>query len=94
MVGLISFLLSLLSGAVGGNVAGNAMKKYDLGMTGNSVTGLIGGAIGGPIVNMMMMHPESMFGVISNMLGSGVGGAILMIVVGMIKNAYTKRHAH
>lgn len=94
MVGLISFLLSLLSGAVGGNVAGNAMKKYDLGMTGNTVAGLFGGAIGGPIVNMMMMHPESMFGVISNMLGSGVGGAIMMIVVGLIKNAYTKRHAH
>lgn len=94
MVNLISFVLSLLSGAVGGNLAGNAMKKYDLGMLGNTVAGLIGGAIGGPVTNMLMSHPETLFGVLTNILGSGVGGAIIMIVVGLIKNAFTNRHAH
>jgi uncharacterized membrane protein YeaQ/YmgE (transglycosylase-associated protein family) len=94
MVNLVLFLLSLLSGAVGGNLAGNAMKKFDLGMAGNTVAGLIGGAIGGPLTNMMMAHPDTILGVFTNIVGSGVGGAIIMVIVGLIKNAFTNRHAH
>lgn len=94
MAGLISFVLSLLSGAVGGNVAGNALKKYDLGMAWNTVVGLVGGAIGGPFTNMMMLHPESLFGVITNIVASGAAGTIMVFIVGFIKNAFTNRHAH
>lgn len=94
MAGLISFVLSLLSGAVGGNVAGNVLKKFDLGMTWNTVAGLIGGAIGGPLTNMMMLHPESLFGVITNIVASGAAGTIMVVIVSLIKNAFTNRHAH
>jgi len=33
--------------AVGGNVAGNVLKQYDLGTLGNSIAGVVGGGIGG-----------------------------------------------
>lgn len=94
MEGLVLFILSLLSGAVGGNVTGNALKKYDLGMTGNTVAGMIGGAIGGPLTNMMMTHPENLFGVITNIVASGAAGTIAVFIIGLIKNAFTNRHAH
>lgn len=42
----LSLILSLLSGAVGGNVAGKAMGDRDMGTVGNTVSGIIGGGIG------------------------------------------------
>jgi uncharacterized membrane protein YeaQ/YmgE (transglycosylase-associated protein family) len=36
---MVSLIIQLLSGAVGGNIAGNLMKKYDLGTLGNSIAG-------------------------------------------------------
>ena len=41
--GIIGLIIQLISGAVGGNVAGAAMKQYNLGTIGNSIAGLIGG---------------------------------------------------
>jgi len=94
MVSLISFLLSLLAGAGGGHIAGNIIKKYDLGRTGNIVAGLVGGAIGGPLVNMIMTNPETMIGVLSNIVGSGFSGVIVMLVVGLIKKNIGAQPGH
>ena len=41
--GIIGLIIQLISGAVGGNIAGSAMKQYSLGTIGNSIAGLIGG---------------------------------------------------
>ena len=43
----VNLIISLLSGAVGGNVAGAAMKDKSLGTLGNSLSGILGGGIGG-----------------------------------------------
>jgi len=40
-------LLSLISGGVGGNIAGVFLKKYSLGPIGNTVVGLLGGVRAG-----------------------------------------------
>ena len=39
---LIGWIIKLVSGAVGGNVAGAAMKDKSLGVLGNSVAGISG----------------------------------------------------
>ena len=36
---IINLLISLVSGAIGGNVAGAAMKEKSLGVVGNSIGG-------------------------------------------------------
>ena len=41
--GVIGLIIQLISGAVGGNIAGAAMNQYSLGTVGNSIAGLIGG---------------------------------------------------
>ena len=61
---ITSLIIQLISGAVGGNVAGAAMKESSLGTLGNSIAGIVGG---------------------------GVGGAILMAIVGIIKNQMAKK---
>ena len=47
--GVIGLIIQLISGAVGGNIAGAAMNQYSLGTVGNSIAGLIGGGVGAQI---------------------------------------------
>jgi uncharacterized membrane protein YeaQ/YmgE (transglycosylase-associated protein family) len=44
---IISLIIEAISGAVGGNVAGAAMKENSLGTVGNSIAGILGGAFAG-----------------------------------------------
>ena len=44
---LVALIIQLISGAVGGNVAGNLLKQYDLGTLGNSIAGIVGGVSAG-----------------------------------------------
>jgi hypothetical protein len=89
---IISLIIEAISGAVGGNVAGAAMKDNSLGTMGNSIAGIVGGGLGGTILHMVMGTAAAGGGsldlttILSNVAGGGVGGAILMAIVGIIKN--------
>ena len=43
MGNLLPLIIQLVSGAVGGNVAGSMMKNSSLGTLGNSIAGIAGG---------------------------------------------------
>jgi hypothetical protein len=94
---IISLIIELISGAVGGNIAGAAMKENSLGTAGNSIAGIIGGGLGGTLLQAVMGSAAVGGGsldlstILSNVAGGGVGGAILMAVIGLIKNAMAKR---
>jgi hypothetical protein len=45
---ITALIIQLVSGAVGGNIAGAAMSKFNLGPIGNSIAGIVGGGVGGP----------------------------------------------
>ena len=83
----MEFLGSLLSGAVGGNLAGAVLKKYSLGTLWNSVVGILGGGLGAQLLGMLNIDIS---GIIGNIAGSGVGGAVLLVIVGLIKSAMAK----
>ena len=51
---IISLIIQAISGAVGGNVAGAAMKENSLGTVGNSIAGIVGGGLGGTILQSIM----------------------------------------
>ena len=94
---ITSLIIEAISGAVGGNVAGAAMKEKSLGGIGNSIAGIVGGGLGGTILQMVMGTAATSGGgldlqsILANVAGGGVGGAILMVIVGLIKNAMAKR---
>ena len=77
--GIVGLIIQLISGAVGGNIAGSAMKQYNLGTLGNSIAGVIGGeaAAGGLDIGS----------IIGQIISGGAGGGILMVIVGLIKQA-------
>jgi uncharacterized membrane protein YeaQ/YmgE (transglycosylase-associated protein family) len=94
---IISLIIEAISGAVGGNVAGAAMKENSLGTVGNSIAGILGGGAGGMILQAIMGGNAPADGgsldmttILGNVAGGGVGGAILMAVVGIIKNKMAK----
>ena len=93
---IVSLIIQIFSGAIGGNVAGAAMKESSLGTVGNSIAGILGGGLGGTILQAVMGSAAAGGGsldltsILSNVAGGGVGGAILMVIVGIIKNKMAK----
>jgi len=83
----MELIISLLSGAVGGNIAGALLKKFSMGTLWNSVIGILGGGLGAQLLGMLGID---IGGIIGNVAGSGVGGAVLMIIIGLIKSAIKK----
>ncbi len=95
MESIVPLLVQLVSGAVGGNVAGSLMKKSSLGTIGNSIVGILGGGIGGQLLSLVGVATAGGGGmdvgsIIGNIAGGGVGGGVLLAIIGIIKNAMKK----
>jgi len=88
---VMSLLVSLISGAVGGNVAGAAMKDKGLGTVGNSLAGILGGGLGGLILQQLGIVASGgtldIAKIASDIAGGGVGGGIVMAVIAAIRSA-------
>jgi hypothetical protein len=90
---IMALLIQLITGAVGGNIAGGLLKQYNLGPIGNTIAGLVGGVGGGQLLAMLAPGIASAAGgggmdigsIIGQVAGGGIGGAVLMIIVGIIK---------
>lgn len=99
MTTLGPIITQLVIGAIGGNGAGALLKNYSLGTAGNTIAGVIGGIGGGQILGKIMNSGAvdaagaamASGGMVSNIAGGGIGGAVLMIVVGVIKNMMNKQ---
>jgi uncharacterized membrane protein YeaQ/YmgE (transglycosylase-associated protein family) len=95
---IVGLIIQLIAGAVGGNVAGSALKDKSLGTAGNSIAGAIGGLVLAQIIQRftgVAVSPDAAAAAVSNfdvasllkdVIGGGAGGAILTAIVGMIKN--------
>jgi uncharacterized membrane protein YeaQ/YmgE (transglycosylase-associated protein family) len=94
---IVALIIQLISGAVGGNIAGAVLSKYNLGPLGNSIAGIIGGGLGGQLLSMLGAGGAGaaaggldIGSIVSSIAGGGVGGAILMVIIGIIKQAMAK----
>lgn len=100
--GIVGLIIQLISGAVGGNIAGSALKQYNLGAVGNTIAGIVGGGVGAQIIGALVGGgAEAAAGpggldigsIIGQIASGGAGGGILMVVVGMIKQAMGSQKA-
>jgi uncharacterized membrane protein YeaQ/YmgE (transglycosylase-associated protein family) len=80
--------LSLISGAVGGNIGGALIKDQSLGPVMNTILGLIGGVGGGQLLGAL--DGLQSLGQIGNIGASGIVGALLPIIIGVLKNKLAK----
>jgi uncharacterized membrane protein YeaQ/YmgE (transglycosylase-associated protein family) len=96
----MGLLINLISGAVGGNVAGKAVKSLDMGTLWNSVAGIVGGGLGGQILGQLGLDPGAaaaaatdsggLGAIVSQIGGGGVGGAVLLLIAGYVKKMMAK----
>jgi len=94
---IIPLLVQLVSGALGGNAAGAALKNLSLGTLGNSLVGILGGGLGGTILQTLLGADAAPSGsmdigsIVANIAGGGVGGGVLLAIIGAIKNMMGKK---
>ena len=90
----MELIISLLSGALGGNVAGKLLSKYSLGTLGNSIVGILGGGLGSYLLGMLGMDlggaEMNLTNILGNVAEGGVGGGALMAIIGVIKGMMNK----
>lgn len=96
---IVTLLIQLASGALGGNVAGGLMKNLSLGTLGNSLAGIVGGGLGGQILGSILsggapavaaaggLDPMA---ILTQVVSGGTGGGILMVVIGLIRSMMAK----
>lgn len=93
---LVSLAIQLISGAAGGNIAGALLKKSSLGFLGNTIAGLVGGGLGGQILQSVLGIAPAAAGaldagsIIAQVAGSGAGGGVLMVIIGLLRKAFAK----
>ena len=92
---IVPLLISLVTGAIGGNAAGSVLKKFSLGTLGNSLAGILGGGLGGTILQQLGMNAApsgslDLSSIIGSLASGGVGGGAVVAVIGMIKKAMAK----
>jgi uncharacterized membrane protein YeaQ/YmgE (transglycosylase-associated protein family) len=97
---LMNLVIQLVAGAVGGNAAGAILKQFDHGPIGNSIAGIIGGGLGGQLLNMVLAGGAApapsafdVSSILTQIVGGGVGGGVLMVMVGIIRQAMGGRPA-
>jgi hypothetical protein len=94
---LVTLILQIIGGIAGGNAAGVAMEKVNLGPLLTAVAGALGGVAGGQI--FMALLPETagvitghvgLVSIVGHLFAGGVGGAIITAIAGQIRNAMAK----
>ena len=85
MTRTMQLILSLISGGIGGYMAG-AVLRNNLGPAGNVIAGLIGGAASEKILNSTGILSGSVY---EQIIGSGIGGAVLVLIVRVLKKTIT-----
>ncbi len=90
----MELIISLLSGALGGNVAGKLLSKYSMGPLWNSVVGILGGGLGSQLLGMLGMDlggaEMNLMNILGNVAEGGVGGGVLMAIIGVVKGMMKK----
>lgn len=90
---LLPLLVQLIGGALGGNAVG-LLKKLDLSKIVATISGLIGGVAGGQLAGIMdlitKVFGEGAGGLAGHGAASAGGGALLTLIVGLIKKAMAK----
>ena len=94
MEAYLPLIIQLISGALGGNLAGKFVPNISLGTLGNSISGILGGGIAGLLLSMIGLgEPEAsleLSSVLGSIVGGGLGGGIIMAILGFLKRTFVK----
>jgi hypothetical protein len=93
---VVVLIIQIIAGVAGGNAVGVGMERVNLSAAVATIAGALGGVGGGRIFSVLMPATAGITGglglvsIVGHLIAGGVGGAILTIIVGLIKNAMAK----
>ncbi len=94
MGNIVNLVVQLVGGGLGGVGAGKVFPKISLGNVGNIIAGILGGVGGGQLLNALNIGSQAggldLVGILTNIVGSGIGGGVLMAIVSFIKKLIKK----
>ena len=90
---ILPIILQLVGGAGGGNGIGALLKKFSLGPLFNAIVGGLGGVGLGQLITALFpqLGGTDIGGILSQVIGGGVGGGLLTMIVGFIRNLIAKK---
>ena len=86
-MGPLPLIVQLVSGVACGNIAGSGLHKLSLGGIGNSLIGFAGGVVGGQAIRSLCgygLEYSDMQIFLSSVTSGALGGAIMVVLVGLI----------
>jgi uncharacterized membrane protein YeaQ/YmgE (transglycosylase-associated protein family) len=91
----LPIILQLVTGAVGANALGAAVKSLNLGPVGNTIAGLIGGLLGGQVLASLnggaAAHADLNVGaIVGSIVGGAAGGGLMTAIVAYLKIMFAK----
>ncbi len=96
---ILPLITVLISGAIGGNLAGSFMPKVSLGKVGNTIAGIVGGGLGGYLFDMVGMSGTGVPGsgatdfrnIITTFLAGALSGGAVMLIIGYLIQMMSKK---
>jgi hypothetical protein len=93
--GIGGLVIQLSAGGIGANIAGEFLRKYDLGTLRNTITGIIGGTVGGQIVGALVGGSAvgvpggglDIGSIAGQIISGGLGGSVLLVIIGLVRQA-------
>lgn len=94
----MEWIVSLVAGAVGGNIVGGLLRNLNQGALINSISGVVGGGLGmlclswlgtsvAPAADAAASTGLDIGALASQVAAGGVGGAVVMAIVGLVRKA-------
>jgi len=88
--GIGGLVVQACAGGLCANIAGELLRKYDLGAVGNTISGILGGVLGAQIVGAfaggastdLLRGGFDIGPIVGHTVSGAVGGGVLMMVIG------------
>jgi uncharacterized membrane protein YeaQ/YmgE (transglycosylase-associated protein family) len=89
---LVNLIIQVIAGAFGGILAGGVLKNHNLGTTGNTIAGAVGGGVGGYILQLLVPALQNAASALDwvaflgLVAGSTAAGAIITLVSAVVRD--------
>jgi len=84
MEALLPIIIQVVTGVIGGQAIGAALKQVDMSQVIKIISGGVGGLGGGLLLGGMGGDAGALSGILGDVVGGGAGGAVLTGIVGMV----------
>lgn len=88
---MLALIIQIVSGAVGGQLAGALLRQRSLGPLGNSIAGIVGGGIGGQVLGaifpaLVRVDGLGIGAILACIAAGGVGGGLVLAIAGLVRS--------